>query len=301
MSKYKEQFESRVPQNRFLFDYLTINFRNSTPSEVLQIFCGLVSNSDVCPSAFVEFDTGALTSYNRSLRFFGERYITINWRNFSEGMEFVFEHTGEVDNFDLRQGVSLNITGTGCRVMTEQDFYDLFDLLKDKDVSYTRVDVAFDDFNGLMPSSKMLDVVFDWFSGNDNLISTRVRRTSSRFYINNAFIDGGYVSGSNFDFGSNGSSQKLRFYDKKVEQSCFDVDYWKRLEFTLRHDKAVSFVNDYLYYKNIVVCYVKYLSNILRFVDENSSCVTRKDIKTASWWEQFLQDLEEYKLLSIYI
>lgn len=301
MSKFMEKFQSRIPQNRFVFDYLTINFKDTTPDEVLQIFCGVVSNPDVCVDSFIDFDSGSIRSYNRSLRFFGERFITINWRSFDLGTPFTFKHTGVIDKFDTFQGVSLNITGTGCRAMTEQDFYNLFALLKDYNVSYTRLDVAFDDFNQVMPADKMVDVVCDWFSGKDNVISTRTRRSSSRVYINNAVIDSGYISGKNFDFGSNGASQKLRMYDKKVEQSRSDVDYWKRLEFMLRHDKATNFINDYLQCKNIVLCYVKYLSDILRFVDEDSSCVTRRDRKNAPWWEQFLKVLEEYTLQAIYI
>ena len=300
MSKYTEKFQSRTPQNRFVFDYLTINFKDSTPDEVLQIFCGVVSNPDVCLDSFIDFDSGSIRSYNRSLRFFGERFITINWRSFDLGTPFTFKHTGAIDKFDTFQGVSLNITGTGCRAMTEQDFYNLFALLKGYNVSYTRLDVAFDDFNQVMPVDNMVSSINDWFNGKDNAISTRSRRVTSRIYLNNADINGSNFTSKNFDLGSNGASQKLRMYDKKVEQSRSDVDYWKRLEFMLRHDKATNFINDYLQCKNIVVCYVKYLSDILRFLADGKNLI-RSQIKNAPWWEQFLKVLEEYTLQSIYI
>ena len=300
MSKYVEKFQSRTPQNRFVFDYLTINFKDTTPDEVLQIFCGVVSNPDVCVDSFIDFDSGSIRSYNRSLRFFGERFITINWRSFDLGTPFTFKHTGAIDKFDTFQGVSLNITGTGCRAMTEQDFYNLFALLKGYNVSYTRLDVAFDDFNQVMPADNMIASINDWFHGKDNAISTRSRRVTSRIYLNNASINGFNFTSENFDLGSNGSSQKLRMYDKRVEQSRDDVDYWKRLEFMLRHDKATNFINDYLQCKNIVVCYVKYLSDILRFLADGKNLI-RSQIKNAPWWEQFLRQLEEYTLQAIYI
>lgn len=300
MSKFTEKFKSRTPQNRFVFDYLTINFKDSTPDEVLQIFCGVVSNPDVCVDSFIDFDSGSIRSYNRSLRFFGERFITINWRSFDLGTPFTFKHTGAIDKFDTFQGVSLNITGTGCRAMTEQDFYNLFALLKGYNVSYTRLDVAFDDFNQVMPVDNMVSSINDWFNGKDNAISTRSRRVTSRIYLNNADINGSNFTSKNFDLGSNGASQKLRMYDKKVEQSRGDVDYWKRLEFMLRHDKATNFINDYLQCKNIVVCYVKYLSDILRFLSDGKNFI-RSQIKNAPWWDQFLRQLEEYTLQAIYI
>ena len=293
MSTYKEQFENGKPQNRFVFDYLTINIRDMKPLEVLSMFCDIVKNEDVISESFIEFDTGALTSYNRSLRFAGDRFITINWRT------YIDSSTGEVVEFDTRQAVSLNITGTGCRFMTEQDFYNLFSYLTHHDVHYTRLDVAFDDFNGVIPVDTMVNSIDGWTNGDNNL-STLSRRTSSRVYKNVGKINGSYVSSYNFDMGSNGADMKIRLYDKKIEQSREDVDYWKRLELQLRRKKACSFIDVYLNNKCVPVCYVSFLSGFVRFLVEHKSN-NLSDVKTALWWEQFLKKLDDYKLLSIYI
>lgn len=289
MSKYKEIFENGKPQNRFVFDYLTINIRDMQPLKVLDMFCDIVKNEDVIPESFIEFDTGALTSYNRSLRFGGDRFITINWRT------YVDSETGEVVDCDTRQAVALNITGTGCRFMTEQDFYNLFSYLTHHDVHYTRLDVAFDDFSGVIPVDDMIDSLDSW-TPQYKSVSTMSRFSNLRIYKHNSSFGSSY----NFDMGSNGSTMKIRLYDKKIEQSRDDVEYWKRLELQLRREKAFDFIDSYLNNKCIPVCYVNFLSSFVRFlVRHNASNLS--DVKTALWWEQFLKKIEDYKLLSIYI
>lgn len=289
MSTYKEVFENGKPQNRFVFDYLTINIRDMKPLEVLNMFCDIVKNEDVIPEAFIEFDTGALTSYNRSFRFGGYRFITINWRT------YVDSRTGEVVDFDTRQAVSLNITGTGCRAMTEQDFYNLFSYLTHHDVHYTRLDVAFDDFNGVIPVDNMINSLDSWTS-EYKPVSTSSRFSNLRIYKNNSSFGSSY----NFDMGSNGAEMKIRLYDKKIEQSREDVDYWKRLELQLRRKKATSFIDMYLNNKCVPLCYVCYLSSFVRFLVDHKA-KNLSDVKTVLWWEHFLKKLEDYKLLSIYI
>lgn len=284
--KFKEDFSNKELKNRFLFDYLTFNIKGATVLQVLQLLCNSISHNDINVNTFDYFITGALTSYNRSLRFMSERFITINWREYTD------EVTGEVIDLDERQGISVNITGTGCRFITEKDFYNLFKNLKSYEVNFTRLDIAFDDFEEVLPASEMINCIRSWTSDH-RTVSTMAKFKNSRIYLNRSSKG---FSSENFDLGSNGSSRKLRLYDKMVEQDRDDILYWKRLELQLRREKAAAFVNDFLLTKSIACCYANYLSDFVRFLVNNNYGGKNSDkVETAPFWLDFLELLKSYE------
>lgn len=262
MSKYLQEKFPKNPKNRIVIDYLTVNFRDMLPEQVIDLLCSF-SNEDVVKDAFIYNDMGAITSYNRSYRFLNERFITINWRSYVDSL------TGEVIELDERQGVSLNITGTGCRFFSEKDFFKFLVICRKHDAHFTRIDIAFDDFNEVIPCEEMIHFLQSWNGYCDSTISTNVRYGSMRLYMNVAMIDGQPFSAFNFELGSNGSERQLRLYDKKIEQQRSDVDYWKRLELQLRRKKANEFIDFYLSYKNLFIPFSSFLYDFVRFLKPN--------------------------------
>lgn len=287
MSKYLQEKFSEKPQNRIVIDYLTVNIRDMLPCEVVNFLCKY-SNPDLVKESFLYNDMGAITSYNRSFRFLDERFITINWREYTD------KQTGEVIEVDSRQGVSLNITGTGCRFFSQHDFYKMLFELKQHDVHFTRIDVAFDDFDGVIPCQEMISYLQNW-SSNPSLISTNSKFGSMRTYDNNAEVGSSRLTATNFDLGSNGSERKLRLYDKKIEQKRSDVDYWKRLELQLRRSKANEFIDFYLSYKNLFIPYSIFLYDFVRFlVPTDLPQSRRRYLDDVDFYSDFINYLKNF-------
>lgn len=293
MATYKEHFDGQPKKNRFLFDYLTVNIKDMYPEQVIDLLCSKCSNPDMIKENFYYHDTGVLTGYNNSYRFLQSRFISISWRNYTDVT------TGEIIDVDKRQGVALNITGTGCRFFTVQDFVILFtELINNHDCNFTRLDVAFDDFTGMIPHEEIISSLDTW-TGTNKVVSTRARLSNFRIYKN--FSQGSVSNSSfgyNFDLGSNGSSMKVRMYDKKVEQNRNDLSYWKRFELQLRREKAINFIYSFMETGSFAIPFAEYLSNFMRFLVDNDVLGNDLDkVKTAPFWDSFIQALKDFDSL----
>lgn len=293
MATYKEHFDGQPKKNRFLFDYLTVNIKDMYPEQVIDLLCSISSNPDMIKENFYYHDTGVLTGYNNSYRFLQSRFISISWRNYTD------VNTGEIIDVDKRQGVALNITGTGCRFFTIQDFVKLFtELINNHDCNFTRLDVAFDDFTGAIPHDEIINSLSSWSSQN-RVVSTRARLSNFRIYRN--FSQGSMSTSSsawNFDLGSNGSSMKVRMYDKKVEQNRNDLSYWKRFELQLRREKAINFIYSFMETGSFAIPFAEYLCGFMRFlVDNDVKTDNFSNVKTAPFWDSFIQALKDFDSL----
>ena len=288
MATYKEHFDGQPKKNRFLFDYLTVNIKDMYPEQVIDLLCSKCSNPDMIKENFYYHDTGVLTGYNNSYRFLQSRFISISWRN------YVDKETGEVIDVDFRQGVALNITGTGCRFFTVQDFVNLFtELINNHDCNFTRLDVAFDDFTGFMPHDDIISTLMDWTPQN-KLVSTRSRYRNFRIYRNCC----DFASAWNFEMGARGSSVHVRMYDKKIEQNRTDLSYWKRFELELRGKKPLEFIYSFMKVGSFAIPFAYFLSNFMRLLVDNSvKSDNLSNVKTAPFWDSFIQALYEFDSL----
>ena len=268
-------------KNYFLIDYLTINIKNVVPTEMISLFCNVVRNNDVKIDNFIHFETGAIAGYNNSYRFLGEKFITFSY------------HT------DFPQyGLTINISGQGCNFMKSSDFVDYISFLKNNGYDYnvTRCDIAYDDFNKIIPINQMINSVQDYVD-NGTSVSTKILQSSVTIY-NGTFNK---ISYTNFKFGSRYATGGIRLYDKRAEQKCKDLDYWYRLELELRKEKAHAFMNLYLtHHENFSDLYVTILNSILRFIDDDYDETNKSKSKNSGWYTDFLAKLGKTSLKSTF-
>ncbi len=195
-------------------------------------------------------------------------------------------------------GVCCNMCGKGCRTFETYgngDYKALFDVILEnysddvdkRQMNLTRLDVAYDDFDGI------LDI---W---------TIFKATTSNGYVDNKLVQGDFVSrfqnyevtlsskGLSCGYGSNKSNIYIRIYDKKAEQNAEDVNHWVRCEIQLRKENALGFI---MLTGDICTNYFGVLNNYLRFIEPSATDSNKRRAKTAEWWAKFLETSERLKI-----
>lgn len=264
--------------NCFSIDFLTVNVKNISPQDLLSLFCSSVQNDEIIIDNFVHRDFGGLRGYSRSYAFLDENFIRISYHH--ERLDF---------------GVSIQLTGQGCKFLKSDDFIRFIQNLRKKNYLYhvTRLDIAYDDFNRVLPLNEMNDSVCNFIDYNTSL-STRILNTSVQQY------SGGFngIRYNNFVLGTRTSTGRVRLYDKRAEQKVEEMDYWYRLELELRQDKSHAFVELFVDGYDLSDLYVSTLTSIVRFVDDRYK--TRGDCPNAEWFDSLLVELGNCSSKSIF-
>lgn len=255
--------------NRIIYDWLTFTSKIDSVESIID----LLGLGDCC---FIELDRG-MNGYPHCLYFGG---ISICYG-------------GRED-----MGVCCSMCGEGCRTFEEYgtgNYKAIFDLILEhwsedgdkRKMNLTRLDVAYDDFEGL------LDI---W---------TIFKATTSGGYVNNRLAQGDFVcrfgkygvnpssDGLSCYFGSVKSNIYIRIYDKKAEQNMEDIDHWLRCEIQLRKENAIGFI---MLAGDICTNYFGVLNNYLRFIDPSDTDSNKRRAKTAEWWAKFLETGERLKI-----
>ena len=156
-------------------------------------------------------------------------------------------------NGSENMGTWLEMSGEGCRSY-ESYGNDLWDLLflgilqDDSNAHFTRLDVAFDDFTGILDIN---EIIRDTFDGNFISKSSYHRITVSS-------------DGNSCQFGK--SDVVIRIYDKAAEQKLTDGTHWVRVEIQLRDDRAKAWIKNMVPFGGL---FKSVLYNYLRFVEPN--------------------------------
>lgn len=188
------------------------------------------------------------------------------------------------------------MSGQGCRAYetysTCCDWIGLFNLvtekvvdiiLPNKDYNVTRLDVAYDDWEGLLKKITLQKAL------RDNNVVTRFRDYGNE-----------HQSYTKKDFtlylGSKKSEVYMRIYDKAAEREREDVEHWIRFEIQLRNDRAFCFIQS-LFYNNfdIGTVYFGVLNNYVRFVKPSSDS-NKSRWQNASWWDKFTRSVSKISL-----
>lgn len=178
-------------------------------------------------------------------------------------------------------GLWCELSGQGCRNFEtygngNYDF--VFDCIKDNsnEMNITRLDVAYDDFDGLLNMDKLIaDVIAQ------NYVSP-TRRWNVQIGS----------EGNSITIGSMKSDILIRIYDKAMERGMTDGTHWIRCEIQLRRERAEQFAFNS---ESIGKKYVGVLNNYLRFIQPDSA--TRKErCATADYWSDFLESAEKIHL-----
>lgn len=233
---------------------------------------------------------------------FGNIYICFNQRpNFSKG-------GAPGSRKDIRRNVVVSMSGGGCR--TFENFSKLgdkcWDLLfkllvsKSDDYNITRLDVAYDDFNGVLNLHYLADQSRLWrnkeYPYRDPLLNPIIS-----FFRKGRIIEG---TGSDYGFTVLFGAQRrsncyMRVYDKQVEKR---TEYsWVRWEVSLAKENAFNFVSQYVnsdksigyYFSSLVYSYIK-------FIDPAQSDRHNGDFVFQEWYLDFIGQANEISIVSKY-
>lgn len=182
----------------------------------------------------------------------------------------------------------IEMSGKGCRTFetySKSDFTSLFLFLYHfKHIcNVTRLDIAYDDFGGLLQKDVIL------------------KHITSRFYITkfkSIYSEISYTADDwTLYFGSKKSDVMFRLYDKAAERDCKDkIPHWLRWEIQLRDDFAREFLNKIIAEDlNIGAIFKGVLYNYLRFCKETKD-TNKQRWKLAKWYADFLGSVAKIKL-----
>lgn len=167
----------------------------------------------------------------------------------------------------------------------------LLNLIRDWGGKITRLDLAFDDFEGLLDIDEMHAKLL---SGHVQTRYRRVARTSG------ANLGSDEKTGDTVNIGSRKSASFVRIYDKLLERQAKNADvpdgvtHWIRVEVELKGDKAdaVSEILGNTALSSSVSAgaeAAKLLYGLLDFKDEDPDDSNKSRWQTAEWWLTFVR------------
>lgn len=193
-------------------------------------------------------------------------------------------------SFDYKHtpGVFVEMSGQGCREFETFgciDFDSLLEWICLNHGNVTRLDVAYDDFTGVIDIQEM-------YRAADNY--EYKCRFDRRLCVCDCPDRDPDHAGRSVCHGSRGSNVFFRCYDKRSERKAWDeVSHWVRFEVQLRKAAAMGFVS---YAGSIGDKFRGVISNYLQYLvpDELDSNYRRWEV--APWWSAFLDDAAAIKL-----
>lgn len=257
---------------RSLVDWFSFTLKNvQTPQEVIQIL-GLEEED------FFETKIGG-KGYMSQLRF-GNISIYYNGKE--------------------NMGIHVEISGQGCRQFETTSYLSwsrLFALLMNFDYNITRLDLAVDDFTGLLKLQTIKRKI------RDTLVTSRFK---SAIEIRKTKLADGSSMGDTVYFGSGQSMIQVRFYDKKLEQLHEKnkdleqgLENWVRVEVQTRDDRAQTLAEILAFESHTVGQAVRgILSNYIRFLVKGHQ-KNKTYWNTAPFWEKFLNNVEKLGLTQV--
>ncbi len=254
------------PTNQIIYDWLSFTTKIHTLSEVLDLL-------DFRPDTvtFKSEEKGRYF-YRKSLYYDG---IHIYYDGFS------------IENGDM--GICVEMSGKGLRNWEEYssaDYDKLFKLIinnysDDPDkckMRLTRLDVAYDDFEGILDLSHIAREAIEY-----NYVS-RLKKCGINEELSKKSIIGLTVA-----HGSMSSNVYIRMYDKRLEQKAHELlKHWVRVEMQLRHENAMGFI---MLKTPIEKSYFDVLNQYLRYIVPSSDSNDRRAC-TAPYWLNFIRSAE---------
>lgn len=196
-------------------------------------------------------------------------------------------------HFDGREdmGICVEMSGQGCRnfeTFGTGNFEAVFGyiLANPKECNITRLDVAYDDFDGLLDFDLLLDDVrnYNWVSRFREL---PVEQTFSKDKTKESVT---------IYCGSKKSEIMFRIYDKKQEQNRDDIEHWTRFEIQLRRDRAACFVEMLMSGNELPQLFIEVINNYVRFIEPSDSDSNLWRAPMAEYWERFITTLSKARL-----
>lgn len=244
-------------ENCIIYDWLTVSFQNLDKDTLLHVL-GLLN------VPWEESDKGSRLRYGHRLSY--------------DGMSLHY-----TDDWDLKHnaGVCLELSGQGCRdyeTFGKGDWWLLFEFIRLAHGTVTRLDIAYDDFTGVLPLRIMYDMADKWY------FTSRTQRVR---LMKESDDSDPLHAGLSVCHGSKSSEVYIRVYDKRVERHAWDqFEHWIRFEVQLRGSNCAGFLSASgslgERFRGVIANYVNY-----RCPDPADS--NRRRWKLAPWWCKFLE------------
>ena len=241
--------------NCILYDWFTVSFANEDYKNIIHLL-----GMDKCN--WEESQTGSRLRYGHRLVFDG---VSLHY----------------TDDWDRKhnQGCCLEMSGQGCRdfeTFGHGDWWVLFEFIRLRRARVTRIDIAYDDFSGVLPLSIMADMArYFYFTARSQ--SVRIIGESPDGVPDHF--------GLSVCHGSKSSDLYIRCYDKRIEKHAYEMNHWVRFEVQLRNDNCKGFIEAPadlgVKFRGVIAQYLNY-----RCPDPDDSNKRRWHI--APWWQKFL-------------
>lgn len=182
-------------------------------------------------------------------------------------------------------GICCEMSGHGCRAWEKygtSDYSGLFAEILDnysddsskRQMNLTRIDVAYDDFNGILDLPLLCS-------------ETQKHNFVSRFKDWQVIFGN---KGISVNHGSSKSNVYIRCYDKRLEQYVQDkLNHWVRLELQIRKECAIGFIMNN---GDIRDKYFGVLNNYLRYIVPTSNTSNTSMLDTAPYWLNFIESAD---------
>lgn len=285
--------DTKIKENSYLIDWLSFTIQTDIHGVGKRAVREFLEQMDLDTLPFAENETGR-HGYNRSLSL--QNYINVYY-NEVKFNEYDDNNADKLDRI-IKMGVHFEFTGQGCRILEQdRDWSDWFNLLKDLNARYSRIDIALDDFIGLLD----FDLMEDKIKKGEVISLSRTRNIEASLDFKKAekLDNNGKSKGKTIYFGNKNSLMMIRFYDKKREQQAKKIfcpfEFWQRYEIVLKREKAIDFVEKLRSGENFSDLYLKVMSGLIRFV-EPSDDKNKARWKTSPFWDDFIKGSEPIKL-----
>jgi len=183
-------------------------------------------------------------------------------------------------------GILCEMSGQGCRAFESYghgDYNRLFkELFKNKDmVNITRIDIAFDDHEGLFNIETLLE-------------DTRKQEFSCK---SEEYMCTFGTRGISIQHGRKVSNVMVRIYDKAMEQNKQDEGHWIRVELVIKNEPAMKFVEKYVANNDCLpLIYSGVLDNHLRYVIPSKTDTNKSRWESKPYWKKFINEAEKIRL-----
>ena len=232
--------------------------------------------------------------------------LPYTWQGYQDVVEYQnirVASNGREDEHFSNMGVCVSITGNGCRTFetlshlgpaSEEggfsvNFMRLFEYLdKDETVNVTRLDMAADDRDGLLEREDIIDRYLQ------DGIRTRTTKWDLIIGKKNK-VKGGFT----LYIGSRSSEFFTKIYDKEAEMKqnkLVDTGHWIRVETTLKHKNAESFIHLLVQGQEVGQLMAEVLNDKFSFINLDDSNITRCSV--CDWWEEFVSEVQKVRLVT---
>ena len=194
-------------------------------------------------------------------------------------------HFGGNSPRGLNNMILVEMSGSGCRSYDEwgcNSWPVLFSLALNRPDIYhcTRLDVAYDDFTGVLDIKKL-----DRENEKHNLTTTFRDYRIEKSYVKEDMC---------IYYGSMASEIMFRCYNKAAERNrSEEIDHWIRFEMQLRDSRALAFIQSYLSTGCFGGTFSGIIDKCLRYVTPTGNDTNKSRWNSPKWWTDFIGTTSE--------